>query len=383
MKINRIHRLKLRAKFALLLAALGMVLTAIGLPCVAQTPATPLTTPLLRPNGTQTEQPENNPESKAVVNEVRNKLLGELNDSTATAQQAAADTPDVTVYPTDPLLIKASDVPSLVTDQEDLTPEAIESLDNPMPPQAFDPETGRIAPRDTLCIISGHPQSIYGRPASWTYSEPWWHGLWINTAVYAGAFVSTLLVLETLPEDATAWNRKEISSVPFYKRWFRNIFKKGPEWDHDLFIFNFVLHPYAGAVYFMAARTCGFNFWQSMLYSAAISTLGWEFGIEACMERPSYQDIFITPLVGSMIGEGFYRLKRMIVDRNYEILGSNIFGHFLAFFLDPVNEVVGWLSPRYRCRTIGPQCLQSQPLLIPSPGFGGTPAFGISVSASF
>ena len=132
----------------------------------------------------------------------------------------------------------------------------------------------------------------------------------------------------------------------------------------------------------MAARTCGFNFWQSMLYSACISTIGWEFGIEACMERPSYQDIFITPLVGSIMGEGFYRLKRLIVDRDYYVLGSRAIGHILAFFLDPVNEVVGLLSPG-TCRSLGPGCLQSQPMLIPSPGNTAFPAVGISVSASF
>ena len=236
--------------------------------------------------------------------------------------------------------------------------------------------------RDTLAIISGYPRSIYSKPASWTYSDPWWHGMWINTAVLSGAFVGTLFVLEMLPEDATAWNRAEIRNKPFYKRWYENIFKKGPEWDHDLFIFNYVLHPYAGAAYFMCARTCGFNFWQSFLYSAMISTFGWEFGIEACMERPSYQDLVFTPVLGSILGEGFYRLKRLIVERNYELLGSPVLGHIAAAFLDPVNEVIGLLSPG-TCRSIGPGCLTSQPLLIPSPGPGMSSAFGISISATF
>lgn len=236
---------------------------------------------------------------------------------------------------------------------------------------------------DTLFTIKGRPHTIYGREPSWTYSDPWWHGMWINTAVYCGAFITTLFVLECLPEDATAWNRSEIQQYPFYRRWFDNIFKKGPEWDHDLFIFNYILHPYAGAVYFMAARTCGFNFWQSFLYSACISTFGWEFGIEACMERPSYQDLVLTPVVGSLMGEGFYRLKRLIVDRDYYVLGSKIIGHLLAFFLDPVNEVVGWLSPPSQCRYLGPGCIQSQPLLIPSPGNIGGASLGITISATF
>jgi ubiquitin-protein ligase len=255
------------------------------------------------------------------------------------------------------------------------------NADNPPEAPKLSDEAS-VSGRDTLFTIEGRPPSIYSLPASWTLNRPWWHGMWINTAVLSGAFIGTLFVLECLPEDATAWNRAEISGTPFYKRWFRNIFKKGPEWDHDKFIFNWVLHPYAGAAYFMCARTNGFNFWRSMLYSALISTVAWEFGIEACMERPSYQDLFVTPLIGSIIGEGFYRLKRQIVDRDYEILGSKYIGHILAFFLDPMNEVIGWLTPG-ECRYIGPGCIQSQPLIMPNPAPGFSPSMGISISATF
>lgn len=185
-----------------------------------------------------------------------------------------------------------------------------------------------------------NPPSIYGLPYSWTYSAPQWHRMWINTAVLAGAFVSTLFVLECLPEDATSWNRAALQQHPFYERWFKNVFKRGPEWDHDNPIFNYVLHPYAGAAYFMAARSCGFNYFQSLLYSACISTIGWEYGIEACMERPSIQDLFITPLVGSLMGEMFYRLKRHIVGHDYTLFGSRIIGNIVVFLIDPVNEVV-------------------------------------------
>jgi len=177
-----------------------------------------------------------------------------------------------------------------------------------------------------------------------------WHRLWVNTAVLSGAFVGTLFVLECLPEDATSWNRASIQTVPLFQRWYRNIFVRNPEWDHDNPIFNYVLHPYAGAAYFMAARSCGFSFWGAALYSAAVSTIGWEFGIEAFMERPSYQDIVITPVVGSLIGEAFYRAKRAIVDRGYELLGSPLLGRAVCFLLDPVNEVIDLLrgSPTRR-----------------------------------
>ena len=187
----------------------------------------------------------------------------------------------------------------------------------------------------------GRVPDIYDLPYSFTGRAENWHRLWINTAIYSGAFVGTLLVLECLPEDATTWNRASLQQTPPEKRWFRNVFKRGPEWDHDRFIFNYVLHPYAGAVYFMAARSCGFNFWGSLLYATCISNVGWEFGIEACMERPSIQDLFITPLVGSAIGELFYKLKRNIVGNGYRLFGSPFLGSVVAFIIDPVDEVVG------------------------------------------
>ena len=95
----------------------------------------------------------------------------------------------------------------------------------------------------------------------------------------------------------------------------------------------------------MAARSCGFNFWRSALYGSIVSTVGWEFGIEAFMERPSIQDIFITPVVGSCIGEGFYRVKRWLVDNDFRVFGSPVLGGILAFLVDPVNEFTGlWLG---------------------------------------
>lgn len=189
------------------------------------------------------------------------------------------------------------------------------------------------------------PVTPYALPYSVTGNSYDWHRLWINTATLSGAFVGSLLVLECLPEDATSWNRAELQDVPLFKRWHNHVIKKGPEWDHDKFYFNYILHPYAGAAYFMGARSCGFNFWRSMLYSSLISTVGWEFGIEAFMERPSIQDIFITPIVGSCIGEGFYHVKRWLVDNDYKLFGSSVMGGILAFFVDPVNEFTGlWLG---------------------------------------
>lgn len=197
-------------------------------------------------------------------------------------------------------------------------------------------------------------KNIYELPYSVTGTAPDWHRMWINTATLSGAFVGTLIVLECLPEDATSWNRAELQDVPLFKRWYNHVIKKGYAWDKDKFYFNYILHPYAGAVYFMSARSCGFNMWQSLLYCSIISNVGWEFGIEAFMEQPSIQDMLITPLVGSAIGEGFYHLKRRIIEQDYTLAGSRFLGNIVAFLIDPVNEVVGLFAGN-PCRKITPE----------------------------
>lgn len=259
-------------------------------------------------------------------------------------------------------------------------------------PAAFPPVTPVEAIADDAGIplpsadIPQRHWSIYMEPYSWHGGlHPDWHRMWINTAVLSGAFLGTLFVLQCLPEDATAWNRAAYQNTTFYSRWYKNIFVKNPEIDHDNAIFNYVLHPYAGAAYFMAARSCGFSFWGSMLYSALISTVGWEFGVEACMERPSYQDIIITPVVGSILGELFYKCKRHIVEHDYTLWGSRIMGNIVVFLVDPVNEVVNLFRGSYERKAhLGndnPSVIRERPLVTSTltPAIvGGAPGFTLT-----
>lgn len=193
--------------------------------------------------------------------------------------------------------------------------------------------------KDNLKLHS-QPVNIYDMPYSVNGNYPNYNRLALNTGVLAGAGVAALGVLQLLPEGATSWNKKKISEVPFFKRWSRNV-RHGPVWDNDNFVFNYVLHPYGGAVYYMGARSQGFNLYYSFLYSAAVSTLLWEYGVEAFMEIPSTQDLIVTPLAGVLVGEGFYLLKRHIVSNDHELFGSRFIGNVVVYIIDPVNEVIG------------------------------------------
>lgn len=223
--------------------------------------------------------------------------------------------------------------------------------------------------------------TIYAFPEQNTnlnFSHPDWRRTWVNAATLTGAYVTTLLVLQCLPEESTDWNRQEIVSVPLFRRWKDHVIDTGPVWDHDKPIFNFFLHPYAGAAYFMAARSNGVSFWGSLLFSAGVSTIGWEFGIEAFMEDPSLQDIFITPIIGSVIGEGFFHVKRYLVAHNYRLLNSAILGNTVAFIVDPVNEVVGLFNGNPARRYS--HWLASRPDMVT---VCGTKALGLTVSVTF
>ena len=217
-------------------------------------------------------------------------------------------------------------------------PVSVSEISLPETTPDFSPDQVKIR---MLPLRDKPTPSIYAFPMSHTARHEDWKRLWTNTAVLSGAFVGTLLVLECLPEGATDWNSAELSRTPLFQRWYDHVIRHGPVWDHDLPIINFVLHPYAGAAYFMAARSCGFNFWGSMLYSTLISSFEWEFGIEAFMEYPSYNDLLLTPIVGSIIGEGFYMTKHYLANNDYRLLGSPVLGNIAAFLVDPVNEVVG------------------------------------------
>lgn len=183
--------------------------------------------------------------------------------------------------------------------------------------------------------------TIYDFPYSKSFSRPNWNRLWVNTGVLMGAGVATMVVLEALPEGATAWNKAENQSTPLFERWADHV-KSGPVWDKDNHLFNYVLHPYAGAVYYMSARSCGFNCWGSFLYCFCVSTFFWEYGFEAFNEIPSVQDLVITPVAGLILGEAFYLAKRKIVENGYTLLGSKVLGYAAAWLVDPFNETIGY-----------------------------------------
>lgn len=223
--------------------------------------------------------------------------------------------------------------------------------------------------------------TLYDFPYNTKLSIPDHRRLITNASVFLAAGFATLGVLQALPEDATAWNSEEINSTPMFKRWGNNV-SNGPVWDGDNPIFNYILHPYAGAVYYMAGRSAGLNCLGSFLYCFGISTVFWEYGIEAFMEKPSIQDLIITPMAGLIVGETFYKLKRRIVNDGYTLWGSSLCGNIVAFVIDPFNEVIGLFTGN-PCRQKVNATKSNAPVVASTPWIVPTQqgaAYGLTVS---
>lgn len=229
-------------------------------------------------------------------------------------------------------------------------------------------------------LAAGRP-CIYDMPYSISANYPNYRRLAANTALLIAGGVTTLVVLDMLPEDATSWNKKDEMETPLFERYYNNVMH-GPHWDGDSPIFNYVLHPYAGAAYYMSARSQGFNMWYSALYGFAVSTVFWEYGIEAFMEIPSWQDLIITPLGGWLLGEAFYLAKRAIVRNDYRLLGSKALGYVTAFLLDPVNEFLGYFrgNDAHGWRQRHTFELNSQLSLVPDGTGGQAPTISMSIT---
>jgi hypothetical protein len=103
--------------------------------------------------------------------------------------------------------------------------------------------------------------------------------------------------LYLLPESVTKWTAEQRKTS--LSRWWENV--QHPQWDEDHWYVNYLGHPYFGAIAYVRARERRFGAFGGFGYAALLSTL-YEYGIEALFERPSYQDLIVTPVGGLLLG---------------------------------------------------------------------------------
>jgi hypothetical protein len=177
--------------------------------------------------------------------------------------------------------------------------------------------------------------------------------LWQQTKVVLVGGFAVMGVIALLPEDISKWDRSEIGKGQLLEKWWDNV-REGPVWDNDKWYINYIGHPYFGGVYYQGARKSGYNQWNSMVYSALMSTFYWEYGIEAFAEVPSLQDLVVTPLGGWIYGEWAHHKEQEIRNRGGTALGSKTWGSISLFLLDPLGSIDSWVRKKLKKKTQEP-----------------------------
>jgi hypothetical protein len=170
-----------------------------------------------------------------------------------------------------------------------------------------------------------------------------WDYLMGQTYTILGLSFATVGLMTLLPESITKWDEEDRDLSGLGKKWKDNV-TSGPVWDRDEHVLNYIMHPYFGGVYYTAARHAGYNEFDSFLYSFTMSTFFWEYGVEAFAEVPSWQDLFITPFFGAVVGEMMFEAEQDLVASGGEVWGSQTMGGVTLFLLNPVGHIHGWAS---------------------------------------
>jgi Domain of unknown function (DUF3943) len=162
---------------------------------------------------------------------------------------------------------------------------------------------------------------------------PDWGGLARDTALLIGYQAVAIGVIFLLPEDVSNWNGKSHG----VDQWKHNV--SHPTFDEDSWWLNYLAHPYVGATYYIRARERGFGPWSSFAYSAFASA-AYEFGVEAFFEKPSIQDLIVTPIGGALLGAFVFEPFRAWIRAKPE---PEWYDHVGLFLTDPIgglNSVV-------------------------------------------
>lgn len=158
-----------------------------------------------------------------------------------------------------------------------------------------------------------------------------------------------------------SWDRTVLhSGFPWNKGW---------EWDNARFGNDFLLHPYTGASYFNAARSSGYNYWESSIFVFGGSYLWKLFGENGGTQySPAKNSLIATTLGGMIMGEGLYRLGSDVIDERSTGV-ERVSRELLAFIISPGRSFSRFLSGKLFDHTTE-DVYQTEPLNITfAPGY--------------
>jgi hypothetical protein len=115
-----------------------------------------------------------------------------------------------------------------------------------------------------------------------------------------------------------------------FKNWRQN--PLSPRFDKDSFEYNIFKHSLVGNYYYLFYRSRGYTEKNAFFWSF-MSSLAFEFTIETATEKPSYQDIYQTPVFGTVVGIGFEKLSIYFHD------WETWYGAILGFIVNPMTLI--------------------------------------------
>lgn len=156
-----------------------------------------------------------------------------------------------------------------------------------------------------------------------------WNGVIRDVGMVLGTQVAAVGVTYTLPESFSSWTpEQKKNGLKKYKRNFMN-----PVLDKDKFYVNYILHPYWGATYYIRGRERGLDQTSSFILSTVLSAM-YEFGTECIAEKPSIQDLIITPGLGTLLGAYVFEPFRDIIKSKQEL---RWYDHTALVLTDPLG----------------------------------------------
>lgn len=153
-----------------------------------------------------------------------------------------------------------------------------------------------------------------------------------------GAELFGITVLMLSPKEVTGW------SPDWTQDAWRNVKRSLstlPVWDDDDWQLNYIGHPVAGSYYYNSLRSQNASVFHSFLFATAQSFI-WEYFIEATAEKPSTQDLIVTPVAGAILGESIHLLTM-----NMRRKGFNFFEKAFVLIFNPMFVLNNGFGPRF------------------------------------
>lgn len=157
-------------------------------------------------------------------------------------------------------------------------------------------------------------------------------------------------LIYSLPESVSKWDKSRGFSALAAQ--YGERVKAGPVIDEDDWAINYIGHPISGAYYYTMVRHQGYSAMQSAAFSFMMSTFFWEYGLEAFAEVPSIQDLILTPLIGSIIGEVFYTWASAIQENGGTLLGSKRLGKTATVLMNPAGALANKINRVFKYKFI-------------------------------